>query len=461
VAGIGAGPLPEGDAPAASGALPPRLLANINFVFLSTLVANTVGFLALVLVARALGPEGKGVTALYQAAVGIGFALFNLGIGPAGFYFVSRSELSGRQAMEAGLTVSVAAALLTAVGVGATALFFDDRFAGYDVPYALAIVAIPAAIQLRVTDALLRAEGRFGAVNAVVMTIPLTALGCLGVVELTVGLTVSTTIWAWTATYMAPLVLAYWLIGRSHWPRMLAPLSQIRRSVVFGGQTQLASIVELINHRVDVFMILLFVNTAGVGLYTVSTSQTEGLWIIANSVAIVLLTNITAGSAANAAQLTPTVCRTTLLVTAVAALGAAAIAWIWIPIVFGDAYRGSVLPYLLLLPGTVAIGGSKILAAYVFSRGRPMINTWIGAAVLAVTIPTNVVLIGPFGVAGAAISTSLGYCLDLALTAVAYRRLSGGSIREALLPQRADAAIYLEAWRAVRARIRPQRRLSP
>jgi O-antigen/teichoic acid export membrane protein len=438
--------------------LPPRLLANINFVFLSTLVANTVGFLALVLVARALGPEGKGVTALYQAAVGIGFALFNLGIGPAGFYFVSRSELSGRQAMEAGLTVSVAAALLTAVGVAASALFFADRFEGYGVPYALAIVAIPAAIQLRMTDALLRAEGRFGAVNAVVMTIPLSALVCLGIAELTVGLTVSSTIWAWTATYIPPLALAYWLIGRTQWPRMLAPLSQIRRSVVFGGQTQLASIVELINHRVDVFMILLFVNTAGVGLYTVSTSQTEGLWIIANSVAIVLLTNITAGSAANAAQLTPTVCRTTLLVTGVAAAGAAAIAWIWIPIVFGDAYRGSVVPYMLLLPGTVAIGGSKILAAYVFSRGRPMINTWIGVAVLVVTVPTNLVLIGFFGVAGAAISTSIGYCLDLALTAVAYRRLSGGSIRDALLPQRSDAAIYLDAWRTGRKRLLGQGR---
>jgi stage V sporulation protein B len=452
------GALPNVEPPrldqAQPGALPPRLLFNINSVFVSALIANTVGFFALVLVARALGPEGKGVTALYQAAVGIGFALFNLGVGSAGFYFVTRNEVTGRQAMEAGLTVSCAAALLTAVGVAITALFFRERFAGYDVPYALAIVAIPAAIQLRMTDALLRAQGRFGAVNAITLLLPLSALISLLVVEVTVGLTVAGTIWAWTATYAAPLVLSYWLIGRTNWPRALAPLSQIRRAVVFGGQTQLAAIVELVNHRVDVFMILMLVNTAGVGLYTVSTSQTEGLWIIANSVAIVVLTNITAGSAANAALLTPTVCRNTLLITAVAALGAAVIAALWIPIVFGTAYRGSVVPYLLLLPGTVAIGGSKILAAYVFSRGRPMINTWIGAAVLLVTIPTNVVLIGLFGVAGAAASTSLGYCIDLALTAFAYRHLSGGSVREALIPRRSDATIYLDSMRALRGRLR-------
>jgi O-antigen/teichoic acid export membrane protein len=83
-----------------------------------------------------------------------------------------------------------------------------------------------------------------------------------------------------------------------------------------------------------------------------------------------------------------------------------------------------------------------------------MINTWIGAAVLLVTIPTNVVLIGLFGVAGAAASTSLGYCIDLALTAFAYRHLSGGSVREALIPRRSDATIYLDSMRALRGRLR-------
>jgi O-antigen/teichoic acid export membrane protein len=449
---------PEHEAPPTTAALPPRLLANINFVFLSTLVANTVGFLALILVARALGPEGKGQTALYQGAVGIGFALLNIGLGPAGFYFVARNELSNRQAMEAGLTVSALAALVTAVAVGVAVLWFNDRFDG--IPYALAIFAIPAAIQIRMVDGLLRAQGRFGAVNALWLILPLSALVCVGVVELTTGLTVASTIWAWSAASIAPLALGYALVGTASWPRTFAPFTQLRRAALFGGQTQLAAIVELINHRIDVFMILVLVNTAGVGLYTISTSQTEGLWVIANSVAIVVLTNITAGSAANAARLTPTICRNTLLITGVAAIGAAAIAWIWIPIVFGEAYRGSVLPYMLLLPGTVAIGGSKILAAYVFSRGRPMINTWIGAAVLLITLPTNVVLIGVFGVAGAAASTSIGYCLDLALTAVAYRRLSGGSIREALLPQRSDVAIYLDAWHSIWTRLRRTQPLS-
>jgi O-antigen/teichoic acid export membrane protein len=314
------------------------------------------------------------------------------------------------------------------------------------------VLVVPALIQFRVILALLRAEGRFGAMVSLELALPLSMLSCLGAVELGWGLTVPRAVWAWSLAYVPVVAAGYVVLGRKGWPRAFAPLGAVVRTVRFGVQAQLTNLVQLFNYRVDTFMILLLVNTEGVGIYTVATSQSEGLWIIATSVAVVLLTNITAGDAENAARLTPVVCRNTLLVTGVAAIGAALIAGVWIPVIFGADYEDSVLPYLCLLPGTVAQAGSTILAAYVFSRGRPIINAWIGVATLATTIPTNLVLIHLAGVPGAAISTTIGYCLDLALTAVAYRHLSGNSILEALVPRRADAGIYTGALRSAWAR---------
>src|SRR5437773_8520379 len=86
-------------------ALPTSFLFNINFVFLATLISNTVGFFVAILLARALGPEGRGEVALYHAAVSLGYAFLNLGIGSAAFYFVTRREVSGRGAAEAALTI--------------------------------------------------------------------------------------------------------------------------------------------------------------------------------------------------------------------------------------------------------------------------------------------------------------------------------------------------------------------
>jgi O-antigen/teichoic acid export membrane protein len=293
--------------------------------------------------------------------------------------------------------------------------------------------------------------------NALEVGSPIVLLLSLGATELTVGLTVESAVWVLSIAIIVPLAAAYALLGADAWPRRLAGPSSIRKTVAFGGQIQATTLIQLFNYRLDVFLILIFVNTAGVGLYTVAASQTEGLLIIANSVAIVLLTNITAGDDANAAHMTPVVCRNTLLVTGAAALVAAAIAPLWLEAVFGADYAGSVLPYICLLPGTVAISGAKILAAYVFSRGRPMINAWIALTTLLATIPTDIVLIYAFGVSGAAIGTSLGACLALALTGIAYQRLSGRPLLEALMPRRSDIAIYLGALRSAQARLRRRR----
>jgi O-antigen/teichoic acid export membrane protein len=306
----------------------------------------------------------------------------------------------------------------------------------------LAVLAVPALVQLRVVGSVLRANGRFGALNAIEVALPVSMFACFGTVELLAGLSVSGAVWAWSLTFLAPLALGYVLIGSRSWPRRLAPLSSIGRIQRFGGQSQLTALVQLMNYRVDTFLILLFVNTAGVGLYTVAISQTEGLWILADSVVVVLLTNITAGDAANAARMTPVVCRNTLLVTGVAAVVAGLIAGLWIPAVFGHSYQGSVVPYLWLLPGTVAFAGSKVLAAYVLSRGRPIINAWIAIGTFAASVPSTTLLTYLYGVPGAAAGTSLGYVVNLALTTAAYGRLSGEPVLRALLADRSDVRLY-------------------
>ena len=123
-------------------------LLNVNLVFLSTVAAYGLGFLVVVLVARELGPEGRGVTALYQAAVSLGFAFFSLGIGTAVVFLVGRREMSGPQALEAGLSVTLLALGLTGAGVLIAAILFNDELGKENVPFWLLLVAVPAVIQV-------------------------------------------------------------------------------------------------------------------------------------------------------------------------------------------------------------------------------------------------------------------------------------------------------------------------
>src|SRR2546430_2434290 len=79
------------------------LLSNVNLILVSNVGVSTCGFLMAVAIARSLGPEGRGVTTLFQNAAGLGFALVSLGVSVGILFFVSKNEVSPRDALEAGL----------------------------------------------------------------------------------------------------------------------------------------------------------------------------------------------------------------------------------------------------------------------------------------------------------------------------------------------------------------------
>jgi O-antigen/teichoic acid export membrane protein len=218
-------------------------------------------------------------------------------------------------------------------------------------------------------------------------------------------------------------------------------------------QGQLSNLVQLLNYRLDSYLVLILVSASAVGLYTVAVQLSEGLWFIANAIALVLLTNLTAGDEAYAQRATPLVCRGTLLVSGLVALGAAVVSPVVVPLLFGHAFEEATWPFVILLPGSVALAGTKILAAYVFSRGKPLVNGAIAFVSLAAAVTADALLIPLWEVKGAALGATLGYVISLALTALAYRRLSGGSLTEALVPRPSDFTLYLHEGRGLMRRL--------
>jgi peptidoglycan biosynthesis protein MviN/MurJ (putative lipid II flippase) len=83
-----------------------------------------------------------------------------------------------------------------------------------------------------------------------------------------------------------------------------------------------------------------------------------------------------------------------------------------------------------------------------------LINAQIAFVTLLVTIVADLALIPPFEVAGAAAASSLAYCCSLALSLLAYRRLSGGSIADAVLPRLSDRPYYVDGVQSLLGRLR-------
>ncbi len=415
-------------------------LANVNFVFL-TYVANAVlAFGVAVVVARTLGAEGRGVYALFLLSASIAQVVLSLGMNVAAVYELGKGVSSVSRVVANTLHVTLGAALVSGALVLLAWPIIGDRLLDHDTSYWIFAFAVPLFISYNVLATVLQGASRFQAMNAVIVAQPLVLLGIL-VAMTTIGdLDPTAALIAWSiATLVATLLALVLLRADLRIPELFkfdAP--SLRRQVTFGLKGQLGNLVQLLNYRLDQYIVLLFVSTAGVGIYAVSVTLTQSVWFFANAVATVLLPRLTAADDADAARTTPLICRSTLLVSAIAALALGAVSPWLVEGLFGGEFSGALTPLLWLLPGTVALAGSKILSSYILSRGQPLTNSAITITALAVTLAADFILIPPFGLTGAAVASSLAYATHFGLSLAAYSRLSGGSVADALLVRPQD-----------------------
>ncbi len=432
-----------------------RFFLNVNLVFLTYVGNYLLAFAVGVLVTRALGPEGRGIYTVFLVTVSITQAVVGLGVNVSSIYHIGKKAFSVRDIVSNSQSVVLMSAAVSGLLVLVTALTFGSRLVAKDVPYWLFVFAVPLFVNFNILTAILQGGSRFLEMNLVVLARPLGMLVLVAAGMAVGGLSITSVIVFWLVSSLATMLVGLALVGFRNLDlgTVLRPKWRVlREQISFGLQGQLGNLLQLLNYRLDSLLVLLFVNAAGVGFYAVGVAMTESIWFIANAVAVVLLPRLTTAQAEDAASLTPVVCRHTLWVSLAGAVVLGLLSPVLVEALFGAEFAPAVAPVLWLLPGTVAASGTKIVASYVFSQGKPLINSYITMATLAVTITLDLILIPPFGIAGAAAASSGAYTVSLLLSLWAYRRLSGQAVWEAVLVRPSDVRLYLEAARTVRAR---------
>jgi O-antigen/teichoic acid export membrane protein len=451
--------------------LPPReaagsFLRHVNIVVLTYLADGVLAFTTGIVLARALGPDGRGAYGLFVLSAAFGQLLFGLGIGNAAIYYINKREVSVRGAVSAAHVITAASALFTATIIGilsavAVAPIFGIPDAWFNDPLDigvsqwLLVAAVPALLYWNLMRLILQAESRF--VDLGISTISQQALliAAVAVVAITADLTPTAAAWSLIGATAAAGAYSLIRVGIEHFDPVgiLRPdFTVIRKLAGFGLQGETGNVLQLLNYRLDQYIVRAYVGLAGVGIYAVSASMTEAIFVLANAVALVLLPRLTADEE-EARWMAPIATRNTVLIAAAAAVGLAITAPVLVPLAFGNAFDDSVRPLWFLLPGTVALAGAKVLTSYIFSRGRPLVNTLVTAFSLVVTLVANLILVPIFDVEGAAIASSLAYGAHFLLALLAYGRLSGSSPLSALIPGREDIRLYRDAIRSVRGRL--------
>jgi O-antigen/teichoic acid export membrane protein len=366
-----------------------------------------------VLIARKLGPTGRGAVAVALSAVLLLVQLGHLGLASANPFFGARER--DRLASIVANSVLLAACLgglLVLAGLGLR-LVAPSALRGLSwLEVGLALAAVPAALLALLLQSILLGEGRMTSYNLIELGQNALILVALAIGLLALGMSTTGAIAVYAGGYLLAAGAYLWAL-REHPPRRRSlDLGLARRMLGYGLRVYLATLLGFLIIRLDLFLVNGLLGGRQAGLYAVAGSLADALLIFPMVVGLNLFPRVARGSAI---ETTAAVFRLVAGIYFVLVAASAALAGPVIGLLYGHAFHGAVSLYLVLSPGVLSMGLTTVLSNHFAGRGFPRQAMTVWVVGLAVNLALNIAFLKAYGTWVAAASSSVTYSLVLAL----------------------------------------------
>ncbi len=432
------------------------VISGSALFFVAQIVGNLGFFIAVLLLARGLGPTGRGTIAFITVASVVLSRVLGIGMRQATSVFAAQ-RADERPALLTNLVVfNLSFAVLGGVVACGVMLALGDHLPeGIGTTEIVLIGAgLVAMAMLDCGYSFLLGCQRFRERAIMIAAAPwgwaLLVLFIWGP-----GLTVerAAVVWVVSQAFSAALALlaSYRGIGfgRLSWPLFLESLS-------FGLRAWPGQLAGFLNFRLDQILMGFLAAEAALGFYAVAVNASEVLILLPGALTTALLPVISRTEAGDRKHRVLRVFRVLAIVTPITVVIAALLGPVLIPLVFGSEYDDSVVPFLWLLPGALGFAALAVFGTALTGALSPGMASLGSTVSLMVGTALDFALIPPFGAAGAAAAASAAYVAGGAAAAWAYRVRDPFGVAE-LLPGREDLALLRSIGGRLLRRITPAR----
>jgi O-antigen/teichoic acid export membrane protein len=397
--------------------------STLTFTFNALgLVAN---LLTGIIVARALGPNGRGELAAIQVLPQMLGWVFAMGCAQAVSYRLARSPETGPRLFVTWLLLLAGfAAVAIAVGEALLPVLFDAQTtAARSAAELFLLMLVPVllaelfnGVLLGKHDVLFYNLTRAGySVGVAVVYLCLIALDEFSV---TVALIATAGVTLAVTGVTVPRVIRHVGFGR---PDIRLGLS----SLSYGARAHGANVGGLVNQRLDLTIIPAFLSASAIGLYSVATNVSWIVVTIAGAISVILLPAAASREPEAGKRLVIASLHVTLLLGTALAIVIGLSADFLLPIIYGSGFNGSALALRLLLPGAVLYAAAGILWSGLYSVNRPFTAALTQVPGLVVTIAGLLIFLPSYGINAAAIISTVAYSLVFLGALILYRRAAG------------------------------------
>lgn len=383
-------------------------------IFIYQFFTVLVGLISNIIVARVLGPENKGLVdifvLIYTLAMQLGILGFDVGL----LYQITQKDRPLSQAHGTGLMFAVIAGvaigLLGWLGLPLLKNVFPD------LPEWIILAAFllsPFVLYKQIWEKIMIGTNRAVMIHQVANIFSVIHFAAI-VTLLAFDLFSYETIIYWSIFRIFVNMWTSFFLIRAKEKEIQPDFSLVKKALSYGSVLYIGVIANALHFKIDQVMISAWLGPEAVGIYTVSVRWAETLFLLDAAILSAALYKISSSPSEMSFQMANRIFKTQLTISVTAGFLLAILAYPMINFLYGNAYQGSALPLILLIPGIILWSVSKPIALFLsFNLGLGAYLTKVSFAGLLLNIFLNFYFIKHlnWGINGAAVASSCSYIL--------------------------------------------------
>ncbi len=380
---------------------------------------GTIGlaFISTIIVARALGPERRGVFAEISVFAALCIQFGTLGLHSSNTYYVARDRRLLSSALGNSILVSLAVGGICALATFAVSQMAPGILPAQGALLALSVAAVPIGLMLIFGQNLLLSIQNVKTYN--VLELLNRGLSVVIILAMFTG-GIQNVAAYYSAALIAGIVVAFiaTIVLTRNIPQSPQPsLHLLRTGMGYSGKAYIACLLAFLVLKLDILLVGAMLGSTDVGYYAIAVTIADLYFTGPTVVCSLMFPKLTAISdPAERLATTRGVTWVLVPILVVSNFGVILLALPAVEWMFGGSYLPAVPALLWLLPGLTLMSINMVYMQYFAACGMPWISVVSPLIATIVNIALNVLLIPTMGIEGAAIASSISYGLMLVMS---------------------------------------------
>ena len=393
------------------------LSKNILHTIFTQIPSLIISIVSGIFLTRLLGPEGKGVFAVYVANVEILALLFSLGTEQGIVYFISNKKIK----VEKILGIAIIVYLISVIANFFIIFFLNIRIlfvSQYDEFFFRAYIFIIFVITFfnSLMIAFLKAKKRFDVINKVsILGASLNLLVFSVLFFLYKNNYIKNSIYLIFSLLVALSVVnivIYVLAFRVEYK--IKPSFDFKKTELFAFLKftipgYWGMLVNFLNYRLDIWIVQYFKGTYQLGLYVLAVNFSQLVMMLSKIVASVTIPYLSENDKKQRQEIFLVYSRINFLMIFVLVSVLFFVGEYLLVFLYGVDFIGSIGPFRILIVGMIFTGASQLFSSYLYSSGRNDLCLYANLTGLFFTVILDLTLIPKYGIIGSAYATFFSY----------------------------------------------------